>query len=119
MENSFKTNRRKFILGSAVATSAALNYSSSIVAQSTEPYRAWEDLARKKWTWDSVTHSTHGTNCTGQCAFNVYVKNGVVWREEQQGESFIFPAQNQNLHFIVQILQFCCFVAIHTYLWLR
>ena len=86
MENSFKTNRRKFILGSAVATSAALNYSSSIVAQSTEPYRAWEDLARKKWTWDSVTHSTHGTNCTGQCAFNVYVKNGVVWREEQQGE---------------------------------
>ena len=86
MENSFKTNRRKFILGSAVATSAALNYSSSIVAQSSEPYRAWEDLARKKWTWDSVTHSTHGTNCTGQCAFNVYVKNGVVWREEQQGE---------------------------------
>ena len=29
---------------------------------------------------------THGTNCTGNCAFNVYVKDGIVWREEQQGE---------------------------------
>jgi DMSO reductase family type II enzyme molybdopterin subunit len=41
---------------------------------------------RRKWTWDRVARGTHGTNCTGNCAFNVYVKNGVVWREEQQGE---------------------------------
>ena len=38
----------------------------------------------------------------------------------QQGESFIFPAQNQNLHFIVQILQlllllFCGYT--HKSLW--
>mgnify|MGYP003322036780 FL=1 len=85
MGPNIKTNRRNFVLGTTFS-SLMLNYSSSILGQSSTPYRAWEDLARKKWTWDSITHSTHGTNCTGQCAFNVFVKNGVVWREEQQGE---------------------------------
>ena len=41
---------------------------------------------RNKWTWDRVVRGSHGTNCTGNCAFNVYVRNGIVWREEQQGE---------------------------------
>ena len=31
-----------------------------------------------------VVRGTHGTNCAGTCAFNVYIKDGVVWREEQQ-----------------------------------
>ena len=79
MGPNIKTNRRNFVLGTTFS-SLMLNYSSSILGQSSTPYRAWEDLARKKWTWDSITHSTHGTNCTGQCAFNVFVKNGVVWR---------------------------------------
>ena len=88
MSRSAKTTRRNFLLGSASVIGLSLNYSQSTVANlnETKPYRSWEDLARKKWTWDSITHSTHGTNCTGQCAFNVYVKDGVVWREEQQGE---------------------------------
>jgi DMSO reductase family type II enzyme molybdopterin subunit len=33
-----------------------------------------------------VVRGTHGINCAGTCAFNVYVKNGIVWREEQQAE---------------------------------
>ncbi|MDP6441935.1 MAG: hypothetical protein QF482_05005, partial [Candidatus Poseidoniia archaeon] len=41
---------------------------------------------RTKWTWDKVAHSSHGVNCAGHCAFKVFVKNGIVWREEQQGE---------------------------------
>ncbi len=88
MYKSAKTTRRKFLIGSASAIGLSLNYSKPAMANlsDTKLYRSWEDLARKKWTWDSITHSTHGTNCTGQCAFNVYVKNGVVWREEQQGE---------------------------------
>jgi DMSO reductase family type II enzyme molybdopterin subunit len=49
-------------------------------------YGGWEDLMREKWTWDRVVHGSHGTNCQGGCAFNVYVKDGIVWREEQQGE---------------------------------
>ena len=49
-------------------------------------YGAFEDLMRAKWTWDRVAHGSHGTNCQGGCAFNVFVKNGIVWREEQQGQ---------------------------------
>ena len=86
MATMSKFNRRNFLKGSA-SLGLALNYSSSALAVDSQgQYRSWEDVARKKWTWDKVSRSTHGTNCTGQCAFNVYVKNGVVWREEQQGE---------------------------------
>ena len=82
MSRSAKTTRRNFLLGGASAIGLSLNYSQSTVANlnASKPYRSWEDLARKKWTWDSITHSTHGTNCTGKCAFNVYVKDGVAWR---------------------------------------
>lgn len=67
----------------------ALQYSSQglgqVLAEPTRPYRKFEDVYRSKWTWDRVAHGTHGTNCAGTCAFNVYIKNGIVWREEQQG----------------------------------
>ncbi|KYC28953.1 hypothetical protein ACY05_03655 [Sterolibacterium denitrificans] len=48
-------------------------------------YRSFEDLYRKKWHWDSVAKSTHFVNCWYQrnCSWNVYVKNGIAWREEQ------------------------------------
>jgi len=47
-------------------------------------YRTWEDLYRQQWTWDRVVHSTHNrANCMSACAWNVYVKDGIVWREEQ------------------------------------
>lgn len=84
------SSRRQFLAGTgAVAVSLQLNYASASTVTSSQvqtPYGTWEDLMRRKWTWDRVTHGTHGTNCTGTCAFNVYVKNGIVWREEQQGE---------------------------------
>jgi len=52
------------------------------------PYRGWEDLYRRKWQWDKVGRTTHFVNCWYQahCAWNVYVKNGIVWREEQVGD---------------------------------
>nr|WP_121818583.1 MULTISPECIES: molybdopterin-dependent oxidoreductase [Halostella] len=50
------------------------------------PYRDWEDLYREEWDWDSVARSTHGVNCTGSCSWEVYVKNGQVWREEQAAD---------------------------------
>jgi len=78
------TNRRHF-LGGAGAIALGLRYG-SVSAAGEGPYRRWEDLMRNKWTWDKVARGTHGTNCTGNCAFNVYVRNGIVWREEQQGE---------------------------------
>lgn len=50
------------------------------------PYRDWETFYKDEWDWDSVSRSTHGVNCTGSCSWNVYVKNGQVWREEQAGD---------------------------------
>ncbi len=83
------TDRREFLKRGAAALS--LNYVAPTVAlaqagAAQQPYGAWEDLMRQKWTWDKVVRGSRGLNCTGHCAFNVYVKNGIVWREEQQGE---------------------------------
>ncbi|MDP2948438.1 MAG: molybdopterin-dependent oxidoreductase [Chloroflexota bacterium] len=50
------------------------------------PYRSWEDLYRQQWTWDKVAWGTHCVDCyPGNCPFRVYVKEGIVWREEQAG----------------------------------
>ncbi|MEE8212013.1 MAG: molybdopterin-dependent oxidoreductase [Acidiferrobacterales bacterium] len=82
------TTRRGFVSGAA-ALGLSLKYGCSSDTSEQAPtqiYPGWEDLMRNKWTWDRVARGTHGTNCTGNCAFNVYVQNGIVWREEQQGE---------------------------------
>ena len=50
------------------------------------PYRSWEDLYHKQWTWDKVVRSTHSANCTGSCSWNVYVRDGVMIREEQAAD---------------------------------
>ena len=48
------------------------------------PYRDWEDVYRQQWRWDRIVHGTHlWANCASACAIEVYVKDGVVWREEQ------------------------------------
>ena len=85
MSTSLKLNRRKFLKGST-SLGLLLNYANPNQVFASDSYRGFEDLYRKKWTWDRVVRGTHGTNCAGTCAFNVYIKNGVVWREEQQGE---------------------------------
>ena len=54
-------------------------------------YRSWEDVYRGKWTWDKVVRSSHFVNCWYQahCAWDVFVKDGMVWREEQAAD---YPA---------------------------
>lgn len=83
-------NRRQFVSGGgAIAASLSLKFGVPVAAAQGAPapvYGAWEDLMRRKWTWDRVVHGSRGINCTGHCAFNIYVKDGIVWREEQQGE---------------------------------
>ncbi len=45
---------------------------------------SWEDLYRERWTWDSVVKGSHGwANCRSMCAWDLFVKDGVVVREEQ------------------------------------
>jgi len=88
---SLTTDRRSFLKHSGAAAAAlSLKYmpGEALAQAAGKPpvYGLWEDVMRRKWTWDKVVRGSRGINCTGHCAFNVYVKNGIVWREEQQGE---------------------------------
>jgi DMSO reductase family type II enzyme molybdopterin subunit len=67
----------------------------TVAAPHIPDYRAWEDIYRGKWAWDNVVRSTHFVNCWYQahCAWNVYVKDGVVWREEQAAD---YPAVRKD-----------------------
>ncbi len=58
------------------------------------PYRSWEDLYRDQFSWDKVVRSTHSANCTGSCSWMVYVKDGIMLREEQAAD---YPRINQEL----------------------
>jgi DMSO reductase family type II enzyme molybdopterin subunit len=50
----------------------------------TPAYKGFQDVYREAWTWDRVVRGTHlRANCFASCAFDLYVKDGVVWREEQ------------------------------------
>jgi DMSO reductase family type II enzyme molybdopterin subunit len=56
------------------------------VAESEQIYTGTQDLYRKKWKWDAVYWGTHCVDCyPGNCPMRVYVKDGLVWREEQSG----------------------------------
>ena len=47
-------------------------------------YRSWEDLYREKWAWDRVVKGTcNRADCIAACSLNLFVKDGIVWREEQ------------------------------------
>ncbi len=59
-------------------------------------YEKWQDVYRERWKWDRVAKGTHHVNCWYQrgCNWNVYVKDGVVLREEQAG---IYPQTNADV----------------------
>ncbi len=63
----------------------------AVAAPELPNYRSWEDVFRSKWTWDKVVRSSHFVNCWYQahCAWDVFVKDGLVWREEQAAD---YPA---------------------------
>jgi DMSO reductase family type II enzyme molybdopterin subunit len=47
-------------------------------------YADWRDVYRQRWRWDRVVRGTHtNANCVSSCAWNLYVRDGLVWREEQ------------------------------------
>ncbi|MFQ5380415.1 MAG: molybdopterin-dependent oxidoreductase [Dehalococcoidia bacterium] len=49
-------------------------------------YTGTSDLYRNKWKWDDVFWGTHCVDCyPGNCPMRVYVRDGIVWREEQSG----------------------------------
>ncbi|MFQ5478994.1 MAG: molybdopterin-dependent oxidoreductase [Candidatus Binatia bacterium] len=58
-------------------------------------YGSWDDLYRDKWKWDKVIKGAHSViNCASACPFNLYVKDGIVLREEQ---NTVMDAVNDSL----------------------
>jgi len=58
-------------------------------------YRSWEDIYREKWAWDRVVKGTcNRADCISACSLNLFVKDGIVWREEQNA---IFPQTNSSV----------------------
>ena len=88
-------DRRSFLKASAGATVAAaavelpsLHFSVALAQPaSTTPLTHWEDLYRQRWRWDHVAKGSHGwLNCRSACEWDLYVKNGIVVREEQTAQ---------------------------------
>ncbi len=95
MKSPLRMGRRSFLRGAAVGT-IALSLDLSVLrplfaserkpgAKAQKPYTDFRDVYRDRWTWDEIAVGTHTcTNCaSGGCAWNLYVKDGLVWREEQ------------------------------------
>ena len=98
-------SRRNFLKGTAAAgatlslqsfSTQAAEGISALVGAKAPAYNSWEDIYRQQWTWDKIVRSTHVVNCWYQnnCAWDVYVKDGIVFREEQAGE---YPQINSKL----------------------
>ncbi len=97
-------DRRQFLKSTSLATVGVIAADRSWALTKLEPigdplnaeypYRDWEDLYRKEWTWDHVGHAAHCINCVGNCAFRVFVKDGIVMREEQLAQ---YPQVNEGV----------------------
>ena len=95
-------SRRTFLKGTGgAALLLSLNHLAVRVPQAqatvdTLEYTGWEDLYRQQWAWDRVVKGTHYVNCAYQrgCAWNIYVKDEMVWREEQVAD---YPRTNETV----------------------
>jgi DMSO reductase family type II enzyme molybdopterin subunit len=81
---------RRELLVTGAASSLALCFrmfcpSPLVASPATAPsYSGVDDIYRRAWRWDRVVRGTHlRANCFSACSFDLYVKEGVVWREEQ------------------------------------
>jgi DMSO reductase family type II enzyme molybdopterin subunit len=58
-------------------------------------YGDWRDVYRERWKWDRVVRGTHtNANCYASCAWNLFVRDGIVWREEQSAP---YKASNDSV----------------------
>ncbi|MBW2419831.1 MAG: molybdopterin-dependent oxidoreductase [Deltaproteobacteria bacterium] len=101
-------SRRTFLVGAGVgATGVALGlyalrprpglvYPEVVKSAARElAYGDWSDLYRERWQWDRVAKSSHNrANCFSACSWNLFVKEGVVWREEQHA---VYDASREGL----------------------
>jgi len=108
MKRSCGIRRREFLqstgaavlslsLGQLIPRAARAKSGVQGAATSSPPHYAnWEDVYRGKWNWDRIAKGTHYVNCwyQGHCNWNVYVKDGMVFREEQVGS---YPQTNSEV----------------------
>jgi len=107
VSNSSGISRRRFLEASAGVLALSLlqlrckvervhSEAEASIAVDIASYEDWRDLYREHWTWDRVAKGSHHGNCWYQrcCNFNVYVKEGIVWREEQAGT---YPQTNADV----------------------
>ena len=95
-----RIGRRTFLQGAGATLALSLSGLGASAGAGSRPagaaahYRGWGDVYRRRWTWDRIGKSTHYVNCAYQrgCAWNVYVKDGLVWREEQVAD---YPQTNE------------------------
>jgi len=100
-------SRRRFLEGAAGVLALSLlqlrcggervrTEAGTSVAVEIAPYEGWRDLYREQWTWDRVVKGSHHGNCWYQrcCNFNVFVKDDIVWREEQAAN---YPQTNADV----------------------
>jgi DMSO reductase family type II enzyme molybdopterin subunit len=92
---SFRSSRRDFLKLSGAAAVAAGNLplfhfttaadaAASTGALAPAKLASWDDLYRERWKWDGVFKGSHGwANCRSACGWDLYVKDGIVVREEQ------------------------------------
>jgi DMSO reductase family type II enzyme molybdopterin subunit len=102
---SVKVSRRSFLkAGAAVTATLALpdfvtrsgQPLTALAARRPPDYGKIVDIYRNKWTWDKTVRGTHMINCWYQahCAFDVYVRDGIVFREEQAAD---YPQLNPDV----------------------
>ncbi len=85
-----RVNRRRFLAAAGAAAASGMLPLFHVRARASEPAIAakklgsWQELYAQRWTWDAVFKGTHGwVNCRSACNWDLYVKDGVVVREEQ------------------------------------
>lgn len=89
-------DRRRFLKISSLAAGTALAspgffhyqtnlaHAAKVSGGSNAPLASWQDLYRQRWEWDEVIRGSHGwLNCRSACNWDLFVKDGVVVREEQ------------------------------------
>ncbi len=96
-----KVSRRKFLIGATAGTAAVGLGLYSLMPKHPNKadflpqelpkilgkdiqYDDFSDVYRAKWKWDKIVKGTHTrANCISACSWDVYVKDGIAWREEQ------------------------------------
>jgi len=87
-------DRRQFLKNSAIGFAAAtlipnrfmqVHADESVSSAVVPPqFNTVEEVYRNHWRWDKIVKASHGrSNCMSACSWDIYIRDGLVWREEQ------------------------------------